>query len=308
MKTVNISKRLKNYRYRYEKRCDAVWEDTPLLSASEVSDRISHAILNKDPFLVGKIGNNEQLLMLWAARIPIDLPLGLKWFVNFPETYSCATNAGVKPYTEVSYYELYKHFINTLSETDILGVFKLPREKKLWQELATRSSVCQHIHFTPFFCETPWSKALSGKRVFVVSPFLELFQQQLAKRHLIWPASEVLPEVKLDGYSFPYLIEEDCVLSWQSVYQDVLEAMQSHEFDVALLGCGALGFPLAYEAKRLGKVGIHLGGTMQLLFGISGQRYRKQPHFSKYINEHWTSPPASSRPQNYKAIENGCYW
>lgn len=309
MKSAGFFQRLQDLRYRYERsQSDIAWQDINLLSADEVSSQISHAINNSNELLLGKIGSNEQLLMLWASGIPINLPLGLKWWVSFAETLGCTTNAGVKPRSRESYLELYNHFVQTLNTTNILGLFKLPREKKLWQKFASSSLICNHLFLTPFFSEHPWTKSLARKRVFVVSPFLKLFQKQLEKRQLIWQNSEILPDFSLHGYEFPYLIDEECKLNWQIVYQDVVAKMHSSSFDVALFGCGALGFPLAHEAKRLGKVGIHLGGTLQLLFGVSGKRYEEHPYFSQYINEYWLKPSVVFRPTNYITVEGGCYW
>lgn len=47
--------------------------------------------------------------------------------------------------------------------------------------------------------------------------------------------------------------------------------MDKVEYDVCLIGCGAYGFPLAAHAKRTGHKAIHLGGSLQLLFGIAGK-------------------------------------
>lgn len=40
------------------------------------------------------------------------------------------------------------------------------------------------------------------------------------------------------------------------------------EFDVAIIGCGAYGMPLAAKLKQAGKKAVHLGGVTQILFGI----------------------------------------
>ena len=57
---------------------------------------------------------------------------------------------------------------------------------------------------------------------------------------------------------------------------DALDYMKSeidkYDYDVCLIGCGAYGFPLATHVKHNGKQAIHLGGTLQLLFGIKGNR------------------------------------
>lgn len=47
--------------------------------------------------------------------------------------------------------------------------------------------------------------------------------------------------------------------------------MDKIDYDICLIGCGAYGFPLAAHAKRKGKKAVHLGGALQLLFGIKGK-------------------------------------
>ena len=81
------------------------------------------------------------------------------------------------------------------------------------------------------------------------------------------------------------------------------EAM-SKDFDVAIIGCGAYGFPLAAKLKAAGKIAIHMGGATQYLFGVTGARWGK----SKLVNENWIRPFPEERPEGYKTVEDGCYW
>ena len=53
------------------------------------------------------------------------------------------------------------------------------------------------------------------------------------------------------------------------------------DFDIAILGCGAYGYPLASYIKSIGKKAIHIGGATQLIFGIKGKRWEK----ASFINE-----------------------
>ena len=76
------------------------------------------------------------------------------------------------------------------------------------------------------------------------------------------------------------------------------------DFDVALIGCGAYGFPLAAHCKRIGKQGIHIGGSLQLYFGIKGKRWDNHGLY----NEFWVSPDESEQPKNLSRVEGGCYW
>ena len=90
--------------------------------------------------------------------------------------------------------------------------------------------------------------------------------------------------------------------------------MEKIDFDIALIGCGAYGFPLASHAKKIGKIGFHIGGELQLIFGIIGKRYEDLNTVNsfivkrKMINKYWCRPNIKERPKNYKKVEDGCYW
>lgn len=83
------------------------------------------------------------------------------------------------------------------------------------------------------------------------------------------------------------------------------DEIRQKDFDIALLGCGAYGFPLAAYIKSLGKQAIHVGGPLQLYFGIRGKRWTDRNFYS---NEFWTSPSVDERPRNIERVEDGCYW
>ena len=85
------------------------------------------------------------------------------------------------------------------------------------------------------------------------------------------------------------------------------EAMK-RDFNVAILGCGAYGFPLAARIKQAGKQAIHLGGATQILFGIKGSRWDNNPFISKLYNSNWIRPNESEKPTNSGSVENSCYW
>ena len=94
--------------------------------------------------------------------------------------------------------------------------------------------------------------------------------------------------------------------------EDNMELMKRYPdkyFDIAIIGCGAYGFPLASFIKNLGKQAIHLGGVTQLLFGIKGKRWEEWKHYTelrKNNGENWIF--ANEIPEDYKKIEGGCYW
>ena len=60
-----------------------------------------------------------------------------------------------------------------------------------------------------------------------------------------------------------------------------------------------------------------MGGSLQLLFGIMGNRWdHDEPHYENGVfiyyagleNEYWVRPSASERPKSHKVVENSCYW
>ena len=81
---------------------------------------------------------------------------------------------------------------------------------------------------------------------------------------------------------------------------------------ICLIGAGAYGLPLAAHVKRMGKKGIHLGGTVQLLFGIKGKRWENNYHkvydYTTLFNEEWVRPNKLEVPQNAQSVEEACYW
>ena len=80
--------------------------------------------------------------------------------------------------------------------------------------------------------------------------------------------------------------------------------MKEIDFDIALIGAGAYGFPLGAYAKQLGKQALHIGGALQLYFGIRGAYYDQ----FGYHNEFWTRPLEEEKPKGFKKVEAGRYW
>jgi hypothetical protein len=86
--------------------------------------------------------------------------------------------------------------------------------------------------------------------------------------------------------------------------------IDSLDFDVALIAAGSLAIPLAVHIKSAGKVAISLGGHLQVLFGILGQRWLRDEFWKQnYINEHWVRMPKQFVPENSaNLVDNGAYW
>ena len=98
---------------------------------------------------------------------------------------------------------------------------------------------------------------------------------------------------------------------WFEALEFMKKEIKYSDFDIAIIGCGAYGLPLAGYCKSLGKKALHLGGGTQLLFGIKGKRWEKQYRDACYrdlFNEFWVYPDKKETPQNAIKIEGACYW
>ena len=178
----------------------------------------------------------------------------------------------------------------------------------------------------PFFVERPWTRILKGKKVLVVHPFEETIKAQYSKRETLFSDPNILPDFDLITMKAVQTVAGN-----KSEFKDWFEALAYMEnriseidFDIAIIGCGAYGLPLAAYVKRLGKQAIHLAGGTQLLFGILGNRwtnsYKKMGvlhylpgkdinlNYTSLFNENWIYPLASDTPQNANAVEGACYW
>ena len=286
---------------------ERAWAGVPQLDRDAAGAAIAGSIRAGRAFGVGKIGANEQNLLHWAHGIAI--PSLVPKPIFYYQTRYLATNAGIVPRSRASYREFGRVLADRVGGIDLLGTWSMPGERRLVQRFAKPGVLFTHfLNFDPWFMAEPWSAALEGKRVFVVSPFADSIERQMARREAIFPGRKVLPPCSVTTFRFPYLVDPACSETWQGVFEAVRREMDATDFDVALLGCGGLGLPLAAEAARRGKVGVHLGGMLQILFGIRGKRYDDSPPYAAMINEAWVRPSPEEIPPVADRIEERCYW
>ena len=298
-----------NSRFKYNRTGGAVWDTEDLLTVEAVQERIGGALRGNKPYLVGKLGSNEQNLVHWAEGIPSGFPGFSGYVPAYWETMGCFTNAGARPRNKESYREISSLFVGALTDLDILPLFKLKGEHEIWKRLSPQAKACTVDKVYPLNQDQPdnWTLSLKGKKVLVVSPFEASIQAQYKRRELVWP-NGALPDFELITYRFPYLVEDDCQLNWKDVYNDAAQFIEDNDVEVGLFGCGFMGLLLAHLCKKKGAVGIHLGGALQHIFGISCRRHENQKHYSKYINDDWVRPSEDEVPKCASRIENACYW
>ena len=297
-----------------------LFEDYVELRDQEANDYIRKEIESGKPLMVSKFGGFELTeLCVWRSIHQTEYSKSEVWdfLKGNRETLwwdlgidGLCSNAGFFPHDDSLRQRYYDINLKAMQEIDVLGSY-LAEEKQFSDYLKKCRRINLDGYYAPFLFKRPWTMALKGKKVLVVHPFDKDIKSQYERRELLWADQDVLPE-------FSKLITYKAVQSMlgmktnYSTWFDALEKMETDisklDFDVALIGCGAYGMPLAAFVKSLGKQAVHLAGWTQLLFGIKGGRWDDMPYVKRFYNEFWVRPSNIDKPKNAERIENACYW
>ncbi|MEZ5053610.1 MAG: hypothetical protein R2807_02400 [Chitinophagales bacterium] len=201
-------------------------------------------------------------------------------------------------------------YFSELPKADILGVWYNYYEDIVCDKYCKHAQLIRLRSIEPYYSAQPWSKQLAGKKVLVIHPFEKTIQHQYAKQSLLFTNPDILPafELKTIKAVQSAAFNDSGFSSWFEALESMKKQMQQTDFDIALIGAGAYGLPLAAYAKDLGKQAIHFGGSLQILFGIKGARWDDNPQINQFYNEHWVRPFPEDTPDGYKKVEDGCYW
>lgn len=219
---------------------------------------------------------------------------------------------GFYPVTKNHLLQYGRLILDIIPKIDILA--SIMTQERFFEKELQNKVICSFPALESFRYANPWSKALEGKRVLVIHPFVASIRYQYENnREKLFDNPNVLPKFELltiravqpkNISSDPY----DQFDTWFDAYNFMKNEIDKIDFDVALLGCGAYGMPLGAYIKEKGKQAIHIGGATQFLFGIKGKRGEETPEINKVMNEHWIRPLPQDYPDGYKSVEDGCYW
>lgn len=291
-----------NYEKKYGKNRFVSGEDGNLL--------LKQKILSGEPFAFCRFGMSE---IDYVVNCKKDELWGTDSFKNqldvknMFELYPDDGGLGLKRFAEI---------MNHACETaDFIGVWtskwmgdyytttiKNVKEKKIGSAIMGE----------PYYFKEPWSEALANKKVLIINPFVDIIKEQyLNNRERLFKDKNILPKFELltlKSIWFDSAGKDPRFNSWFEVYDYIFEEAMKKDFDIALLGCGTFGFPLAARFKEAGKQAIHIGGAAQILFGVMGKRWENMDQFKEFFNEYWVRPEKPQIDLNYKKLDNACYW
>ena len=157
----------------------------------------------------------------------------------------------------------------------------------------------------------PWTRALKGKRLLIISPFINSMKEKLNILPQIYGV-DLFPECSFIFIKPPQTHASNPANEFDielDNFMNQIKKIKQH-FDIALCSCGGYGNLVCYEIYKLNKSAIYIGGVLQMYFGIYGKRWlQERPDILRlFINKHWTRPSKEETPDGYQNIEGGCYW
>lgn len=299
------------------------------MNRQKANDSIYDLLMSEKPCMISRFGSGEIGIVVnyLAVHSPNSLPTriwkyifsneGLPWWDKLAYK-SMRLNAGIFPESIDTLERFSDIYLQDIPLIDLLGSFNST------EKLMPLSENTKYVHLEclyPFFVQSPWTKALEGKRVLVVHPFIETIKSQHKRHQQLFDNDAVYPDYELltvravqsnAGASTPFS-------DWFEALESMEEEISKLDFDYAIIGCGAYGLPIAAHIKRMGKKSIHLGGGSQLLFGIKGKRWdnngyhwpnlpQLDTNYSSLYNDYWVRPNSSETPKSASKVEGACYW
>jgi len=261
---------------------------------------IKKLLQENKPFMAGKLGNTEKKIMKLKEH-------GQSYD---PMRNEGSFNAGVYPSTDEIFNFFCGVYIDAIKNIDVFGSSLGYDDFEIINKYNSNYNYYGMRCLDPYCWDDPWSYELKDKNVLVIHPFTESIKKQFAIKDKLFENKKILPDFNLLTYRAKQTNAGGMGdgLDYKSALNTMIEDIQKIDFDVALIGAGGYGLPLADFIKKMGKSAIAIGGGLQILFGIKGGRWDEHELVGKLYNEHWIRPSQEERPLLIKECEDGCYW
>lgn len=271
---------------------------------AEANTMIIDALLSDKSTMICRCGTVECQAVYKFLHARNNLPSGS------PIIDVLCNNAGFFPKDEDSWFKFGELMLESFKFSDIQAVLMSGGgENYLLKHYAPQARLIALGALDPVY---GWTEALEGQKVLIIHPFVDTIRDQYKNhRRDIFRGTNYLPVFDLYTIKAVQTIagtKDDRFADWFSALDYMTDEAARINFDVAIIGCGAYGYPLAARIKQMGKKAVHMGGTSQLLFGIYGDRWINHPRIKPWINNSWVKPHANETPEGFKKVEGGCYW
>lgn len=238
------------------------------LGKDEFNTYVADLLGSGEPFMVGRFGSQEARATAWALGVDRGYDRAVPAYVQ----RRMAVGPGFFPADDVHIRRFGLLMAESAAQLDALAYWDSFMQQWLLEEICPKDVVTSRLeNLEPYRNQAnPWTAALKGKSVLVVHPFAGSIESQYARRRELFANPDLLPEFQLQTLVPPQTIAG----TRDARYGDWFEALSSLEvevdardFDVAIIGCGAYGFPLAAHVKGTGRQAVHGGGWSRCCSG-----------------------------------------
>ena len=289
------------------------------LSLEKSNDYIIKKLQSNKKFLISRMGAGAETNVVYLCTL---YGIDKIYTEQFDKLFiQLSIENGIYNLTKNSLSRYVKLYKETIEKSDSLAVFinLMVTQQKYFVENNKLETLYSRV-LEPFYCckdnIKPWSHYLLGKKVLIVNPFVDSFQQQLKNNFQIFKDPE--KKLFLDEQEFVFYKTYNTSAgnalheNWEKTYDMMCDDISKLDFDIALLGCGGYGLPLSnYIHEKLDKSVIYIGGGLQLLFGVMGARWENVPMWKDIIKENQTKfirPSKEEQIENKERVEGGCFW
>lgn len=294
-----------------------------VMGSKEGNNLLVKMLSQREPFMIARYGATELTCILNYLAIQKQDKNIIKyikgetkdWWWNSGIKHHMEWSSGFFPPTEDNLSKFSELMLKDSQFLDVLAVFSnipsyiesIPCLHSYMKEDITYIPL---ISFDSFLFDNPWTKYLEQKRVLIVHPYAKLIERQYLKRRDLFHNKDVLPDFELRTVEAVQSLGgvNHGFSDWFEALEWMKNEMDKEPYDVSLIGSGAYGFPLAAHSKRTGHQSIHIGGPLQLLFGIKGRRWEKTIYAKSFSLPEDTylklmDNPNWVRPSEYRSLE-----
>lgn len=258
------------------------------------------------PILAGRNMANPKVLKLFEKRLCFHGLTQEGVFPADPEFYLRYNDFYMEHVRNLDCIGLYLNNWDVALEKPIIDYYQLRNKFNYYAEQQPDRSIEgeQGPCYLPYFRD---------KKVLIICPFATLLRDR-AEREIfegVWSKINkpwFYPH-SVTALEFPYGFARSTQEKYDTIlnlYQEITAEIEQRSFDIALIGAGGLAIPIASFIKNMGKLGLDLGGHLQIVFGVIGQKWRNLPDWQQnYYNEWWIDMPAAYKPEEDACFEYG---
>lgn len=292
----------------------------PLMDRAGFARALAAALSEERGFAAGKLGGTEQAWLLYPLLREREGE-GEERRLRAFETalgFRSLRHAGVWPTDPEFQRRFSARFASAVGELDAIGLFgdALSASAEIF---AGHRLEGQPMDFRDQEPEVSadggdcWLDQLRGRRVVIVSPYADLLRERAtaATYEAVWTGAgkRWFEPASVVSLQIPYGFDPDTQQEYAdalALLDDVVVSLAEMNAECALIGAGGLGIPLAAALKRRGIAAVSLGGHLQVVFGVRGERWLRRPEWRARFNDAWVGLPERYRPDPALTAED--YW